>query len=176
MAEGRLAFIGLGSNLGDGAANLLAAWQRLGEVADITTLRLSSPYRTEPVGMVTDHWFTNAVGELATILAPEQLLDAMLGIEASMGRDRSRTRDRAVDLDLLAYDDLVLETPRLIVPHPELANRLFVLAPLVELAPEWRHPVLGRTAKALMAGLTHPEEVERLAWPSQGGAVCIRCE
>lgn len=176
MGEERRAFVGLGSNLGNGPTNLLIAWQRLGEVAGITTLRLSSPYRTEPVGIETEYWFTNAVGELATTLAPEQLLDAMLAIEAAMGRDRSRTRDRAVDLDLLGYDDLVVDTPRLTVPHPELVNRLFVLAPLVELAPEWFHPVLGRRASELMVGLTHPEKVERLAWSSQGGEACIRCE
>ncbi|MFZ5774645.1 MAG: 2-amino-4-hydroxy-6-hydroxymethyldihydropteridine diphosphokinase [Thermodesulfobacteriota bacterium] len=160
--------IGLGSNLGDGCANLLAAWQRLGEVPGVTTRHLSSPYRSEPVGVATDHWFTNAVGEVVTSLPALALLDAMLAIETAMGRDRSLGHDRPVDLDLLDYDGQVLETPRLRLPHPELARRLFVLAPLGELDREWRHPVLGSTAQQLLVALEQPEQVERLAWPSQG--------
>ncbi len=158
------AFIGMGSNLGDGQGNLIAAWQRLGEVAGIIPNRLSSPYRTEPVGLDTDHWFTNAVGEIFTTLSPMELLAAMLAIEADLGRDRTLTQDRPVDLDLLYYGNLMIHSQTLIVPHPHLANRLFVLAPLAELAPEHVHPVLGRTSLELCGALQAQARVERQEW------------
>lgn len=158
------AFIGLGSNLGDGQANLLAAWQRLGQVTGIILKRLSSPYRTEPVGMETPHWFTNAVGEITTTLSPTELLSTMLAIEADMGRDRTLTMDRPVDLDLLFYGDMMIRSQTLTVPHPQIANRLFVLAPLAELAPEHLHPELGRTAQELCRGLLNQKGVERQKW------------
>jgi len=157
-------FIGLGSNLGDGQTNLLAAWQRLGQVRGLSLLRLSSPYRTEPVGLATKHWFTNAVGEIATILSPTELLAALLAVETELGRDRTLTRDRPVDLDLLYYGDLMLNSQALTVPHPQLAKRLFVLAPLAELAPEHVHPLLGRTSLELCRALPAPAGVERQAW------------
>ncbi|MFA7384541.1 MAG: 2-amino-4-hydroxy-6-hydroxymethyldihydropteridine diphosphokinase [Desulfurivibrionaceae bacterium] len=164
MKNQQQAFIGLGSNLGDGQSNLLAAWQRLGVTAGISLLRLSSPYRTAPVDLATEHWFTNAVGEITTTLSPPSLLAAMLAIETELGRDRTLTRDRPVDLDLLYYGDLMLNSPTLTVPHPQLAKRLFVLAPLAELAPEHVHPLLGRTSLALCRALPAQSGVERQAW------------
>lgn len=160
-----LAFIGLGSNLGEGRANLMAAWQRLGQVSGIRLLKLSSPYLTEPVGMNSRQWFTNAVGEIVTSLAPDELLAALLAIEAELGRDRSLTRDRPVDLDLLYYGKLRLNTSSLTVPHPHLAERLFVLAPLAELAPELVHPLLGLSTMELIHNLRNQEKVERRNWP-----------
>jgi 2-amino-4-hydroxy-6-hydroxymethyldihydropteridine diphosphokinase len=160
----RRGFIGLGANLGDGRANLRSAWQRLGEVAGIRCLRLSSPYFSEPLGMESQHWFTNAVGEVETSLPPEELLAALLAIEAAMGRDRSRTADRPVDLDMLFLDDLVLEKEGLTLPHPEIAGRLFVLAPLAELAPGHVHPLSGRTVLQLLRELGPGQKVRRLAW------------
>ena len=164
MKKPQQAFIGLGSNLGDTQANLMAGWHRLGEVTGISLIRLSSPYRTEPVGMDTAHWFTNAVGEISTALSPTELLAAMLAIEADLGRDRTLTRDRPIDLDLLYYGDLMIHSQTLIVPHPHLANRLFVLAPLAELAPEHVHPVLGRTSLELCGALQAQARVERQEW------------
>ncbi|MFA6498999.1 MAG: 2-amino-4-hydroxy-6-hydroxymethyldihydropteridine diphosphokinase [Desulfurivibrionaceae bacterium] len=164
MGNQQRCFIGLGSNLGDGQANLLAAWQRLGQVPGISLIRLSSPYRTEPVGLATDHWFTNAVGEITTTLSPAVLLGAMLAIEADLGRDRTLTRDRPVDLDLLYYGDLMIDSQVLTVPHPQIANRLFVLAPLAELAPKHVHPILGRTSLELCDELRWQAGVERQAW------------
>jgi 2-amino-4-hydroxy-6-hydroxymethyldihydropteridine diphosphokinase len=158
------AFVGMGSNLGDGQANLIAAWHRLGRTAGITLSRLSSPYRTEPVGLDTEHWFTNAVGEIFTTLAPNELLAAMLAVEESLGRDRTLTRDRPVDLDLLYYGDQMIHTPALTVPHPRLADRLFVLAPLAELAPEQVHPLLGFTSLELCSKLPPQARVERQEW------------
>jgi len=161
------AFIGLGSNLGDGQANLIAAWQQLGQMAGITLNRLSSPYRTAPVGMDTEHWFTNAVGEICTSLPPLELLTAMLAIEAALGRDRALTKDRPVDLDLLYYGDLMIQSQVLIVPHPQIAHRLFVLAPLAEIAPEYVHPILGRTSLNL-CGELRDQTVERQEWRGRG--------
>ncbi|HIJ79785.1 MAG TPA: 2-amino-4-hydroxy-6-hydroxymethyldihydropteridine diphosphokinase [Deltaproteobacteria bacterium] len=160
------AFIGLGSNLGDGLTNLQTAWQRLGEVPGVRLLRLSSPYLTEPVGMVSSHWFTNGVGELATELGPHELLAAMLGIEAAMGRDRAMTKDRPVDLDLLYFGDEIIRTADLIVPHPEMARRMFVMAPLAELAPDSVHPLLKMTAAEICAQLSPAEKIEKTAWRS----------
>lgn len=164
MEKLQQAFVGLGSNLGNGQGNLLAAWQRLGKVAGISLHRLSSPYRTEPVGMETDHWFTNAVGEITTSLSPAELLAVMLAIETDLGRDRSLTKDRPVDLDLLYYGDLMLNSQVLTLPHPRIANRLFVLAPLAELVPEHLHPVLGRTSGELCRELHTSARVERQEW------------
>ena len=167
MEKPQQAFIGLGSNLGDGQANLLAAWQRLGEVAEISLNRLSSPYRTEPVGMDTEHWFTNAVGEICTSLSPTELLAAMLAIEAELGRDRTLTQDRPVDLDLLYYGKMMIDSQTLTVPHPQIAHRLFVLAPLAEIAPEHLHPILGRTSLDLCGELRAQTGVERQEWRSK---------
>lgn len=159
------AFIGLGSNLGDGQTNLRAAWQRLGAVPGVTLTALSHPYRTAPVGIETTHWFTNAVGSLRTGLAPDKLLGVLLAIELELGRNREQGRDRTVDLDLLLYGNAVVALPGCVVPHPELAKRLFVLAPLAELAPQLRHPQLGRTMRELCDEVEQAGQlVERNEW------------
>ncbi len=168
MANRQHAFIGLGSNLGDTQTNLLNAWQQLGQMAGISLIRLSSPYRTQPVGLATDHWFTNAVGEIFTTLSPTELLAAMLAIETKLGRDRTLTQDRPVDLDLLYYGDAMLHSPTLTVPHPRIADRLFVLAPLAEIAPAQVHPLLGRTSLELCRALGTQAGVERREWRNKG--------
>lgn len=159
-----LVFIGLGSNLGNGRQNLQQAWQHLGTVKGITTLSLSSPYGSEPVGMITDNWFTNAVGALETSLSPHELLAAMLEIEQEMGRDRAAGRDRSVDLDILYYDDQIIQDEELEVPHPGINSRLFVLAPLAEIAPDHIHPALGLSSRQMMRVLPSPEHVEKKEW------------
>ena len=160
------AYIGLGSNLGDGLHNLQAAWHLLGEVTGVRLVRISSPYRTEPVGMVSDHWFTNGVGEIETDLKPYDLLCVMLQIESVMGRDRAITKDRPVDLDLLCFGDQIIATADLTVPHPEMDKRMFVMAPLAELAPDLLHPILKLTAAQICAQLAGTEMIEKLAWQS----------
>lgn len=158
-----LVFIGLGSNVGDGQKNLQDAWRRLGELAGVTTLTLSKPYRSEPVGMASEQWFTNAVGVCESKLAPHELLGLLLHTEQAMGRDRAQGMDRVIDLDILYYNDLVQNEPELTIPHPELAKRLFVLAPLAELAPDHRHPVSQATSLE-MRNQVRGQAVNQISW------------
>lgn len=158
-----LVFIGLGSNLGDTRVHVQESWQRLGSHGDITLLTLSSPYRTAPVGMESDNWFTNAVGVLQTSLSPRDLLQEMHRVEQEMGRDRSRGMDRTVDLDILYYDDQILSEPDLEIPHPEISRRLFVLAPLAEVAPDHIHPVLEQSS-LMLKRLCADDDVQKGTW------------
>lgn len=149
-----IAFIALGSNLGNREEHLRGALLSLRHLGKLN--RISSFYETEPVGDVAQPDFLNAVAELQTQLPPKELLSALLRIEQEHGRDRSVSLPkgpRTLDLDLLSYDNVVTTTPTLTLPHPALAERSFVLAPLVEIAPEWRHPVSGKTATQLLAEL-----------------------
>jgi 2-amino-4-hydroxy-6-hydroxymethyldihydropteridine diphosphokinase len=148
-----IAYVGLGANLGSCRENIQAAWARLGNVSGITLLALSSPYRSEPVGMESENWFVNAVGSLETLLEPLLLLREMFVVEKSLGRERILTgipEDRTVDLDLLYWGDAVSDDPRVKLPHPEIATRLFVLEPLVEIAPGLVHPVLQKTSEEIL--------------------------
>jgi 2-amino-4-hydroxy-6-hydroxymethyldihydropteridine diphosphokinase len=159
-----LAFIGMGSNEGDSLRNLQSAWKNLAEKGCLTLLSLSSPYKSEPVGVTTEYWFINAVGVVETTLSPENLLERMLGIEKEMGRDRAKGVDRSIDLDLLYYDDRIINSSELIVPHPEIQNRHFVLLPLAELAPDHLHPVLEKTTKMMCRALSSDKIVEKISW------------
>jgi 2-amino-4-hydroxy-6-hydroxymethyldihydropteridine diphosphokinase len=130
-----VAYIGLGSNLGEREGNLRAALARLAELGEV---RASSFRETDPVGVTDQPRFLNAAAELSTFLSARELLDALLAIERDLGRDRSleeRWGPRTLDLDLLLYGEEAIDEPGLTVPHPRLAERLFVLEPLDELAP-----------------------------------------
>ncbi len=152
------AAIALGSNLpssfGLPADNLLEAIARVRALGHI--LAVSSLRETDPVGYLEQPRFVNAVLLLETGLEPLALLRGLLRIELDMGRDRAGAPakgPRIVDLDLILYDDLVLDTPELRLPHPAMRERAFVLEPLAEIAPEWRDPVTGRTVSELLHGL-----------------------
>ncbi len=165
--------IGLGSNLGDSLELLPEAWAELGRVPGIGTGALSRPYLTEPEGMESENWFINAAGILTTSLAPEALLGQLLAVEQAFGRHRSPCRqgyqDRTLDLDLLIYGDLVMTTDRLILPHPHMCRRLFVLAPLAELVPDLAIPGSGRSVSQCLQELQaspEPQVIEPRSWPA----------
>jgi 2-amino-4-hydroxy-6-hydroxymethyldihydropteridine diphosphokinase len=173
------AYIGLGANLGCRRESLLQAWARLGEVKGVKLLDLSSPYRSEPVGMESANWFINAAGSLQTSLQPDELLAAMLAVEAGLGRKRGlqgRPEDRPIDLDLLYWGERISKDSRLILPHPEIANRLFVLLPLVEIGPAVLHPVSKKTSKEMLqeymakqTGNDPGPEVRKTSWAIHTG-------
>jgi 2-amino-4-hydroxy-6-hydroxymethyldihydropteridine diphosphokinase len=143
-----LAYVGLGSNLGDRESMITRA-------ADlIDAVRLSTIRETEPWGYEDQPAFLNAVAEVETEVAPRPLLDRLLEVESSLGRERDGPRwgPRTIDLDLLLYGELAVDEPGLTVPHPRLAGRLFVLEPLAELAPAQKIPGNGTVSQAL-AGL-----------------------
>ena len=150
-------FVGLGSNQGNGKAVLTAAWRAIGEQAEIVLVSLSHPYISSPVGMTSANWFTNAVGELRTTLPPRQLLETLLQIEAAFGRTRNAQavgyEDRTLDLDLLFHDEITVNIPGLVLPHPRLQERLFVLRPLAEIAPGLWSKVHGKTVREMEAEL-----------------------
>ena len=147
-----IAYIALGANLGDPAATVNAAFAALDRLPHSRLLAKSALYRTAPVGIADQPEFVNAAARIETTLAPEALLDALLAIEQAFGRVRAeRNGPRTLDLDLLLYDELRLATPRLILPHPRLHLRAFVLQPLAELAPDLALPGRGRLAAWLPA-------------------------
>ncbi|HYJ78862.1 MAG TPA: 2-amino-4-hydroxy-6-hydroxymethyldihydropteridine diphosphokinase [Longimicrobiaceae bacterium] len=152
---------GLGANVGHPLRQLAEAVDALAELVE--GLAVSSIYRTEPVGFAGQPDFFNLVARGVTALAPAELLRRVLVLEAWMGRERTfRNAPRVIDIDLLAYGALVLETPSLTLPHPGMPTRGFVLHPLAEIAPEWVHPVLGKTARELLAAAPPLGRVERV--------------
>jgi 2-amino-4-hydroxy-6-hydroxymethyldihydropteridine diphosphokinase len=147
----KLIYLSLGSNLGDRAANLERAIETLPEIG-VRVLRRSSIYETEPVDFLAQSWFLNCVVEAETSLAPRRLLEELQAIERKLGSKKLIPRGpRIIDLDVLFHDAAVIHEAGMEIPHPRLAERRFVLVPLVELAPELRHPVLCQTAAELLA-------------------------
>ncbi len=153
--------LGLGSNLQEPELYLVRGLQQVAK--EVKVEALSSLYRSQPVGYATQPDFLNVVCFAQSDRAPEDILQQVQKIERSLGRIRTfRNAPRTVDIDLLAYGDLVLDTPELILPHPRLHQRAFVLAPLAEIAPEWRHPVFGKTAAELLSTAGPLERIERV--------------
>jgi 2-amino-4-hydroxy-6-hydroxymethyldihydropteridine diphosphokinase len=152
-------YIGLGSNLGDRVAHLREAGQRLSAIVKIE--RASQLYVAAPLGYVRDDAFVNAVIRGTTTLKPMELLEMMQAIEAAMGR-RSGVQygPRPIDLDLLFYDAVQIETRKLTIPHPRMAQRAFVLKPLAEIAPDLMHPVLYYTISQLLQDAEDVEQVQ----------------
>jgi 2-amino-4-hydroxy-6-hydroxymethyldihydropteridine diphosphokinase len=165
-ATGRRAVVALGANLGERRATLERAAALVGEEVGPVEARsgwLETAALIHPDDPATSYPpFLNGVLVARTALAPGEVLRRLHAIEARLGRDRAREaerwRPRAVDLDLVALEDAVLDTPALRLPHPEMHRRRFVLQPMVEVWPDWRHPVLGATAADLLEALP-PEEM-----------------
>ena len=146
------AYVALGANLGDPAATILAAFAALANLQESRVVHSSSLYHTAPVGITEQPEFVNAVAELETTLAPEALLDALFDIEERFGRIRAeKNGPRTLDLDLLLFNDQLIELPRLSLPHPRLHLRAFVLQPLAEIAPNLSIPGRGTVAAWLPA-------------------------
>jgi len=159
---GKIVYIALGSNLGDRAGMLERAIAAMNS-AGISVVRQSSLYVTEPVGAPGQGWFLNAVVEAETSLLPLQLLHALLKIERELGRRRLTPHGpRAIDLDILFYGSSVIRSRELEVPHPRLTERRFVLIPLAQLAPDFRHPVSHKSVNQLLAET--PDRSEARPW------------
>jgi 2-amino-4-hydroxy-6-hydroxymethyldihydropteridine diphosphokinase len=155
------AYVSLGTNLGDRAAHLARALCALGALEDTRLVAVSPVYETDPVGPPPQGPYLNAVACLETSLGARDLLEALLGIERDAGRERSGERNaaRTLDLDLLLHGDRVIDEPGLVVPHPRLAERPFVLEPLAALAPTLVHPVLGESIATLAARVRDAKSV-----------------
>jgi 2-amino-4-hydroxy-6-hydroxymethyldihydropteridine diphosphokinase len=144
-------YLGLGSNIGDREEHLRAAVERLA-AGDLRIVRVSPVYETEPLEMTAQRWFLNQVAEAETSLFPKQLLARVGRIERTLGRVRGAPNaPRTIDIDILLYASAVVRTAELEIPHPRMANRRFVLAPLADLCPELRHPVTHRTVAEMLA-------------------------
>ena len=153
-----IAYIALGSNLGDKEANLRQALKML-LVKGLQIRSVSSFFKTEPYGVTDQPEFINAVACVKTDLAPEKLLKLLLDTELEMGRVRLRHwGERNIDLDLLLYDDLIYYSEKLVLPHSDMQNRLFVLQPLSEIAADKIHPVYKKSIQYLLKSLTDGDE------------------
>ena len=157
-----LAYLSLGSNMGDRQRNLERAIDLLSQRLKVTSV--SSIYDTEPVGGINQPRFLNLVCQVNTRLAPEALLALAKGIESKLGRIGKSGAPRPIDIDILFYGDQVMNMPGLAIPHPRLAERAFVLVPLAEIAPDFSHPVSGKTVSKLLTEVTETQDV--LRWES----------
>jgi 2-amino-4-hydroxy-6-hydroxymethyldihydropteridine diphosphokinase len=145
-------YLSLGSNIGERQANLNEAIAKLAEYG--TVVRRSAFYETEPMEVADQPWFLNCVVELDTELMPKQFISAVLDVERSMGRKRTRKKGpRNIDIDILLFGKSIVEMKGLTVPHPAMHLRRFVMEPMVEIAPEVRHPVFKRSMRELRDAL-----------------------
>ena len=155
--ESVTAYLGLGSNLGERRAYLERALEFLAQRLRLE--RVSSIYDSEPVGNIEQPRFLNLACQTSTTLSPAGLLALAKGIEAKMGRTGGTGTPRQIDIDILFYGDQVIQTPELVIPHPRLTERAFVLVPLVEIAPDLAHPLNGKTVRELLAALKEAQGV-----------------
>jgi 2-amino-4-hydroxy-6-hydroxymethyldihydropteridine diphosphokinase len=155
----KVAYLSLGSNLGDRRVNLRNAIGRLLELGDV--LEVSSVYESEPVDVTDQPWFLNCAVAIRTGLQPRDFLKGILAIETTMGRERTVPKGpRVIDIDILLFGAQTIHTPELSVPHPALGRRRFVLEPLSEIAPEVVHPVLKKTIRELRDALRKKDDAK----------------
>ena len=158
------AYIGIGSNLGTPGKNCVDAIDKISTSDHIKIISKSSFYQTAPIGDIEQGWFVNSVIKINTELSPKKLMLALLNIESEMGRIRKeKWGPRLIDLDLLFYDILILNQEGIILPHPEIQKRKFVLIPLNEIAENLTHCILKKTIKTLLQELSDDAEVKKLA-------------
>ncbi|MGE5790051.1 MAG: 2-amino-4-hydroxy-6-hydroxymethyldihydropteridine diphosphokinase [Syntrophaceae bacterium] len=158
-----IAYLGIGSNLGDPIENCRKALREIESLKNVHVLRRSSLYRTEPVGDIPQDWFVNGVVEVRTTFTAPQLLKALQWVEQALGRERrGRWGPRIIDIDILLYGQEIIKTESLIVPHPELHKRRFVLVPINEIAPYVIHALYGISMKGLLDRLEDDHAVERI--------------
>ncbi len=158
MSEAIEVYLGLGSNMGDRSANISEAMELLSRRVQLG--KVSAVYDTEPMGDTDQPRFLNLVCQAYTRIEPAALLALAKVIETKMGRVHGkRNSPRPIDIDILFYGDQVMDTPELVIPHPRIMERAFVLIPLAEIAPDLKHPVSGQTMKELLGGITEKQGV-----------------
>lgn len=159
-----LVYLSLGANVGDRAGHIREAIARLGSVGRVAAV--SCYYETEPVEFTDQAWFLNLAAALETTKAPMPLMAALLSIEREMGRQRTQEKGpRTIDIDILLFGDTIMDSRELTIPHPAMQQRRFVLEPLAEIAPEVRHPVIGKTVRELLAALPAGQAVRKVQPP-----------
>lgn len=157
-----IVYLSLGSNLGDRLGYLQQAASLLGAHPEINIVATSSFYETEPWQMDSENWFVNAIAQISTSLSPENLLAECQRVEAQLGRKRDGSNtytDRTIDIDILFYDNQIINTPALTIPHPCFYKRAFLLVPMLEIAQDFIHPALNKTVAEIYDELENPEMV-----------------
>ncbi|MBF0588044.1 MAG: 2-amino-4-hydroxy-6-hydroxymethyldihydropteridine diphosphokinase [Magnetococcales bacterium] len=166
MSGSARVWVGVGGNVGDTLGLCRKVLARLADASCCFHLRHSLWYRSEPVGGVDQPWFVNGVVRFETPLSPLELLGMLLEVESQLGRNRQQEQrwgPRPMDLDLLFYRELIIHHADLVVPHPRLHERLFVLRPLADLDPHLRHPILGKTVDTLLHEMIDRGRVEPIS-------------
>ena len=158
-----IVYLSLGSNLGDRVGYLQQATSLLSAVSDIKIVATSSFYESEPWQMNSENWFVNAIVQISTSLTPDELLKECQRIEAQLGRKRDLNSknyiDRTIDIDILFYDDKIINTPNLTIPHRVFHKRAFLMVPMLEIAQDFVHPLFQKTIETLYDELENPEMV-----------------
>jgi 2-amino-4-hydroxy-6-hydroxymethyldihydropteridine diphosphokinase len=152
-------YLGLGSNVGDKERNIRKAIELIDQ--ECTVLKKSKLYKTDPVGYMEQDWFLNRVIEVETSRKPKELLRFLKSIEKKLGRQKTvKNGPRTIDIDILLYDDILLDSESLTIPHPRLHKRLFVLGPLSDMCPDCIHPKLKMTVSEIRKNLKSKDKVE----------------